>query len=122
MISAMPNRPIETTTTPMPSRSSGRSKVKRSKPVLTSAPIRPSSRPRKIAPTARSGEPCAKTTAATRPSAISEKYSAGPNFCASSVRAGLATAISSVTTVPAKKEASAAVASAVPARPLRAMA
>ena len=46
MISATPNMPIATTTKPMPSESSGMSKVKRSTPELTSVPIRPSSRPK----------------------------------------------------------------------------
>ena len=68
-----------------------------------------------------SSEPCASTTAPIRPSTISEKYSAGPNFSASS-DSGIATvAISIVATVPAKNDASAEIASAAPAWPLRAI-
>ena len=59
-------------------------------------------------------EPCASTVAATRPSTISEKYSAGPNLSASSASGGAATAMSSVATQPAKNEPIAAVASAGP--------
>ncbi len=46
-ISAMPNRPMAIGAKSMPSLSSGRSKVKRWAPVLTSVPTRPNSRPRK---------------------------------------------------------------------------
>ena len=67
-------------------------------------------------------EPGASTTAATRPSTISEKYSAGPNFSATAASGTASTAISSVDTVPAKNEPSAAMPSAAPARPLRAIA
>ena len=68
-----------------------------------------------------SSEPLASTTAPIKPSTISEKYSAGPNFSASS-DSGIATAaISTVATVPAKNEPSAAVASAAPACPLSAI-
>ena len=55
------------------------SKVKRVPPVLPSVPTRPSSSPSTIMATALITEPCASTTAATRPSTISEKYSGAPN-------------------------------------------
>ena len=45
MISPMANTPTATTTNPMPSESSGKPKLKRCTPVLTSLPTRPSSRP-----------------------------------------------------------------------------
>ena len=65
--------------------------------------------------------PCARTAAATRPISMSEKYSGAPNFSASSASGGPATAIKSVPTVPAKNEPMAAMASAGPARPWRAI-
>ena len=72
-ISAMPNRPMAIGAKSMPSLSSGTSKVKRCAPVLTSVPTRPNSRPRNTMAIALSTEPLASTTAATRPSAISEQ-------------------------------------------------
>jgi hypothetical protein len=66
-------------------------------------------------------EPWACTVAATSPSTISEKYSAGPNLSATSASGGAATAMSSVATQPAKNEPMAQVASAGPARPWRAI-
>ena len=121
MISAVPNTPIATTTKPMPSESSGTSKVKRSTPELTSVPISPRSRPSTTMAIALVSEPCASTVAATRPRTISEKYSAGPNLSATSASGGAATAMTSVATQPAKNEPTAAVASAGPARPWRAI-
>ena len=51
---------------------------------------------------------------------ISAKYSGGPNLSANSA-SGMATKVSAVTpSVPAMKELTAAMASAAPARPLRA--
>ena len=121
MISAVPNMPIATTTKPMPSESSGTPKVKRSTPELTSVPMMPSRRPSTTMAIALMSEPCASTVAATRPSTISEKYSAGPNLSATSASGGAATAMTSVATQPAKNEPTAAVASAGPARPWRAI-
>ena len=62
-------------------------------------------------------EPRASTTAKHRPITISEKYSAGPNSSASLVSGAPSAAMTSVATQPAKKEPSAAVPSATPARP-----
>ena len=95
--------------------------AKRGAPELTSVPTMPSSRPSTIIAIALSSEPCASTTAPIRPSTISEKYSAGPNLSASSDSGGANAATSSVATVPAKNEPSAAIASAAPARPWRAI-
>ena len=72
-------------------------------------------------PIALISEPLASTTAAMRPSTISEKYSAGPNLSATSASGGANAAISIVAKVPAKNEPSAAIASALPAWPLRAI-
>ena len=122
MMPAKPNRPIATTTKPMPSESSGSPNVKRWSPVVVSMPTRPRSTPSAIIATAFSSEPCASTTAATRPSTISEKYSAAPNRKASSARGGAAAARISVAMQPATNDPIAAIASAWPARPLRAIA
>ena len=70
---------------------------------------------------ALTSEPCASTVAPTRPSTISEKYSAGPNLSATSASGGANSAMSTVATVPAKNEPMAAIASAGPARPWRAI-
>ena len=66
-------------------------------------------------------EPRASTIAATRPNTINEKYSAGPNFSATSASGGANAAISTVATQPAKNEPIAAMPSAGPARPRRAI-
>ena len=84
-------------------------------------PTRPSSRPSSTIAIALSSEPCARTMAATRPNTISEKYSAGPNFSATSASGGANIATTTVATQPAKNEPIAAVASAGPARPWRAI-
>ena len=62
-------------------------------------------------------EPRASTTAKHRPITISEKYSAGPNSSASLVSGAPSAAMKTVATQPAKNEPSAAVPSAMPARP-----
>ena len=56
-----------------------------------------------------------------RPSTISEKYSVGPNFSATSASGGAKSAINIVATLPAKNEPIAAMPSAGPARPCRAI-
>ena len=68
-----------------------------------------------------STDPRASTTANTRPSTISEKYSAGPNISATEVSGAPSAATSTVDTHPAKNEPIAAIASAGPARPWRAI-
>jgi hypothetical protein len=68
-----------------------------------------------------STEPLAKTTAKIRPSTISEKYSAGPNSNAKPVNGAPSAATRTVATQPAKNEPIAAIASAAPARPCRAI-
>ncbi len=121
MISANPNSPIATTTNPMPSESSGTPKEKRGRPEFTSVPTMPRSRPRTIIPIALTSEPRASTTAASSPSTISEKYSAGPNLSATSASGGANAATRSVAKQPATNDPIAATASAVPARPWRAI-
>ncbi len=112
---------MATTTNPIPSLTSAMPKVKRSVPALTSVPTSPSSNPRNTIATALSIEPCASTIEPTRPSTISEKYSAARNCSASRDSGGLAIAMMKVATVPANSEPRAAMASAAPARPLRAI-
>ncbi len=67
MISAKPNRPIATLTTPRPSVNSGTPNEKRAAPELTSVPTMPSSRPSTIIAIALSSEPCASTDGADQP-------------------------------------------------------
>ncbi|MCY1542807.1 hypothetical protein D9M68_785750 [compost metagenome] len=88
---------------------------------MTSVPTSPSSSPSRIMQIALTREPEASTTAPTRPSVISEKYSAGPNLNATSANGGANAAMSIVATVPAKKEPIAASDNAAPPRPLRAI-
>jgi len=66
-------------------------------------------------------EPRASTIAATRPNTMREKYSAGENFSASSASGGANSAITTVAMQPAAKEPIAAMPSAGPARPWRAI-
>ena len=105
MISPMPNRPIASVATSMPSISSRMPKVKRWPPVLPSVPTRPIKSPSTIMAMAFSTEPCASTTAATRPSSISEKYSGAPNDWPIRDSGGAKPAISTVAMVPAKNDA-----------------
>ena len=97
------------------------SKVMRPAPVSRSEPTIDSSRPAWIIASALSTEPLASTTAKIRPSTISEKYSAGPNSSARLVSGAPSAATSTVDTQPAKNEPMAAIASAGPARPCRAI-
>ena len=71
---------------------------------------------------ALSTDPLANTIASPRPSTIKPKYSAGPNRRASRVNGAPIAAMTKVATVPAMNDAIAAVPSAIPASPLRAMA
>jgi len=121
MISAKPNTPMAMLAKPMPSASSAMSKVMRPAPVSRSEPTIESSRPVTTMATALSTEPFASTTAKIRPSTISEKYSAGPNSSARLVSGAPSAATSTVATQPAKNEPIAAMESAGPARPCRAI-
>ena len=122
MISAKPNTPMATVTKPMPSASSGILNAMREAPVSRSEPTIDSRSPNRIIVIALGMDPLASTTAKTRPSTISEKYSAGPNFSARPVSGTPSAATSTVATLPAKNEPIAAIASAGPARPCFAMA
>ena len=72
MISASPNKPIDKGTKPIPSMSASMPMVMRYSPVDTSVPTRPSRTPSTIMPIALSTEPCASTTAETKPSSMTE--------------------------------------------------
>jgi len=101
----------------MPSASPIMPKLNRRARVFTSVPTRPTSKPSTTIAIALTSDPRARTTAATKPHTISEKYSAGPNCKATAASGGAASAISSVEAQPAKNEPSAAMPSAGPARP-----
>ena len=97
-------------------------KVKRGAPELTSVPTRPSSRPSTIIAIAFSSEPCASTTAADQAEHHQrEVFGRAELERERGERQARAAAMTSVATVPAKNEPSAAMASAGPARPCRAI-
>ena len=72
-------------------------------------------------PTAFTTEPWARMTAAIRPNSISAKYSGERNLTANAASTGANAAMRMVPTQPAKKEPTAAMARAAPARPFRAI-
>ena len=84
-------------------------------------PMMPSNSPNMIIASALISEPCASTTAATKPNTYSEQRSGGPNLNASAASGGANAAISNVPTQPAKNEPIAAIDNAAPARPWRAI-
>src|SRR3954469_17151538 len=81
-----------------------------------SEPTVDSNRPIKTIAIALKIEPLASTTAKHKPSTISEKYSAGPNFSARAVSGTPSAATSTVEKQPAMNEPMAAIASAGPGR------
>ena len=109
--------PIATGTKSSPSEISGMPNVIRGAPELTSMPTRPSRMPSSTIASDLATEPWASTTAAINPSTSRLKYSTAVNFSASAASGRLSTAMTTVATVPAKNEAIAAMASAVPALP-----
>ena len=118
---AKANKPIAMTTKLMPSVNSGMSKLKRGTAVIASVLICPRRRASTTIASALMNDPEASTTAPIRPRNIKAQYSGAPNSNASSVSGGAKAATTSVPMVPAKKELRAAVASAAPARPRRAI-
>ena len=120
-ISDTANRPTATIVKPMPSVSSGSPKEKRAIPEFTSVPTMPTSNPRTTMASAFTMSPLERHAAATKAISIREKYSGAPNLSAISAIGGPNSAISSVPTQPATNEATAAIASAGPARPWRAI-
>lgn len=117
MISVTPNRPMASATICTPSWSSGNPKSKRATPELTSVPTRPSITPPTTMVMPLIAEPDDTTDAATRPSAMIEKYSAGPNLNATSATSGENSIIMTMPTLAPKKEATVVIRSATPPRP-----
>jgi hypothetical protein len=66
-------------------------------------------------------DPCTMKIVATKPSAMTAKFSGGPNFSATDVSMGENSVRPATLMVPATKEPIAAIPSAAPARPCRAI-
>ena len=107
-ISAKPKMPMASTTKSMPSCSMCRPRVSRSRPVSMSAPTQNRRMPTTIIATAFRIDPCASTTASTRPMIIRLKYSAGPNSRPIRVIGTPSAAMTTVAMVPATNEPMAA--------------
>jgi hypothetical protein len=120
-ISDRPNSPMITATSSKPPIRFTEPKVKRSMPETGSMPTDASSRPNASITRLRSVEPSDISSAHTRPSTISEKYSGGPKPTASFVSSGEKKVIATRLSVPATNDPIAAIPSAAPARPLRAI-
>ena len=115
------NTPMATTMKSMPESSSICPKVKREVALKRSVPTLAIHRPTSAASSALTIERPASSTTSARPSDISAKYS-GELKESANLAIGGATSISPTTpTVPATNEAIAAMPSAAPARPLRAI-
>ena len=108
--------PTEIGTKSMPSISVGQSKVKRPSPVLTSMPTIPSNRPTSAIASALRTDVLAMTTTPIRPSVIKAQYWGAPKGFPTTARGGAARQMTSVATMPATSEPTAAVVSAGPAR------
>ncbi len=105
----------------MPSSSSKFPNVKREVAVNRSVPMPAIHRPTSIASSALIMERPASSTTIARPSAISAKYSGELNDKANLASGGATSISASTPKVPAMNEAMAAMPSAAPARPLRAI-
>ena len=113
--------PMATMMKSMPPSSSTRPKVKREVAVKRSVPMLAIHRPTSMVSSALVSDSPASSTTMASPSTISAKYS-GALKASDSLASGGATSISATTPkVPAMKEAIAAIPSAGPARPLRAI-
>ena len=116
-----PNKDIATTAKLIPSLSSAIPKLYLMDPELISTPTVPIRMPITVIDKAFRTLPLLRTTEDMSANNIKQKYSAGPNLKAIDANGGANAAIIAVDTVPAKKLANAAVASATPARPCRAI-
>ena len=114
----MPTASVVTST---PSSRSGSPKDSRACPVSWSMPMQPSASPRNSEVSPRRVESPKADETVTKASTISAKYSRGPKTSASRTMWGARKASSSVAIRPAMKEPMAAVASAGPPRPFRAI-
>ena len=108
-------------TTSMPDISSSRPKVKRGAPATGSMPTMAISSPTTAEISARRTERPARPVTSDRPTSISAKNSGGPNLSASRVSGTASSTSPSVATMPPTNEPSAAIVSAGPARPWRAI-
>ena len=119
--SAIANTPIATSMKSTPPSSEDCPKVKRACAVNRSVPMLASHRPSSMASSALISELPASSTTSDSPRHISAKYSGDENDSAKAATGG-ATRLSAITpNVPATNEAIAAMPSAAPARPLRAI-
>ncbi len=119
--SPMAKTPIATTTKSIPESSSMRPKVKREVWLKRSVPMPASHRPTRVASSALTIDSPASSTTIARPSAISAKYSGELKASDTRASGGAISIRPSTPTVPAMKEAIAAMPSAAPALPLRAI-
>ncbi len=120
-ISAMAKMPMATVMNSMPPSSSLRPKMKRDCAVKRSVPTVASHRPNTSDSTDLIIDLPDSSTTSDRPITISAKYSGEEKLSAKFAIGGATKVISSRPTVPATKEAMAAMPSAAPARPLRAI-
>ena len=116
-VSATANKPMASATRLKPSVSSGTSKAKRCTPEFTSVPIRPRIRPITTMAMPLIGEPRASVDAASRPSTIKAKYSAGPKLSATSTITGEKNTMMTMPMQAPMNEANIAMNSAAPALP-----
>ena len=108
-------------TTLMPDISSRRPKVKRGAPATGSMPTMAIKRPTTAEISASRTERPARPVTRDRPTSISAKNSGGPNFSARRVSGTASSTSPRVATMPPKNDPIAAIASAGPARPWRAI-
>ncbi len=113
--------PIATSTKSMPPSSSTVPNVKREVAVKRSVPMPEIHRPTSIASSAFTSESPASSTTIARPITMSAKYSGELNASESRASGGATSMRASTPNVPAMKDAIAAMPSAGPARPLRAI-
>jgi hypothetical protein len=118
--SATPNSPAVTAMKLSPAWAPETSKVKRTVPPSGSMPTVDSMTPVTTMASAFAREPPVRLASSTTPSRANAKYSAGPKARASRATKGAASCSAPTLKVPATKDAMAAMASAAPARPLRA--
>lgn len=119
--SATANSPTATATTDRPSYSSGTPKAKRGWPVIWSMPTMPIVSPMNRLDSPRTIESPISEVTVTNASTMIEKYSAGWISLAMFDMPGARNVMTTVEIVPATNEPMAAVASAAPARPRRAI-
>ena len=120
--SASAKRPIATTAKSNPPRRSAFPNAKRGVPLIESMPTVPRASPNAAATRPFMIERPARRVSVVRPRIMSAVFSSGPKPRANAVSGGASSMRPSTARVPAMKEAIAAIASAGPARPLRAIA